>query len=251
MNERPTAACLIIGDEILTGKIHDVNSHVLAQVLFDRGVRLMRIETIPDDVEGIAEAVARLAKQFTWVFTSGGIGPTHDDKTYEGVARAFGRELVVHRELLARMEGRFRSRFGAEAEFGSARTRMATLPEGAQLWVDWDRDWIPLVVVANVHVLPGVPELFAKMVRDAAHRFAGPKIHRRRIYTHRSEGDIADLLSEAQTQNPAVAIGSYPRFDTEAYQVMVTLEGEDPDAVEALKNALLGGLGGFERPEQG
>src|SRR5690606_39229044 len=104
MGTTVNAGMVVIGDEILTGKVKDENTYTLSRVLFERGVVLARVETIPDDIDEIARTVRRMSEAYTWVFTSGGIGPTHDDMTYEGVARAFDRKLVYRQDVLAKME---------------------------------------------------------------------------------------------------------------------------------------------------
>lgn len=227
-----SAGMVVIGDEILTGKIRDENTYTLARVLFERGVPLARVETIPDDVDEIARTVRRMSEAYTWVFTSGGIGPTHDDKTYEGVARAFGRGLRYREDVLARMEEHYRAR--GKGPLNDARKRMALMPEGCEL-IEGEHLWVPVVVVENVHVLPGVPALFASMLEGMKERFTGERRHRVLLYTDRFEGDIADALAREQASHPQVAIGSYPQYGGEkAYNVMVTLEGTDTALVEEI-----------------
>jgi molybdenum cofactor synthesis domain-containing protein len=236
-----SAACLVIGDEILTGKVHDRNSHLLAQVLFERGVRLQRIETVPDELDDIASSVRRLSERFTYVFTSGGIGPTHDDMTYAGIAQAFGVELGYHQPTLDAFAAYYQSR--GRGELNDARKRMALIPEGAQVWSTPD-SWVPFVVMANVHVLPGVPELFEKMLLANAHRFAGIPLFRTMLYTDSPEGDIADTLAKAQAAHPNVAIGSYPKYGRDAgYSVKITLEGLPEAEVRGLASELREALG--------
>jgi molybdenum cofactor synthesis domain-containing protein len=266
---QPTAACLIIGDEILTGKVHDANSHALAKALFDHGIRLARVETIPDDVEGIAEAVRRLAAKHDHVFTSGGIGPTHDDLTLEAVGRAFDRELAYHAPTLEKMTAFYaaRDRDAQRSELSGdrpptlnrARKKMALFPTGAEVITDESAAapglggrastaWVPIVKVENVYVLPGVPGLFntllARLVPTLA---AGTRLHRRRIYTLLPEGEIADTLSAEDAAHPEIAIGSYPHYDADDHKVMVTLEGENAAAVDALAEKIRAAIQGFFR----
>lgn len=244
----PTAACVVIGDEILTGKIQDRNSHTLAKVLFERGVRLVRVETIPDVLGDIAETVRRLSGAVDCVFTSGGIGPTHDDKTYEGVALAFGRPLAYHGPTLERFEAYHRSK--GRGPLNDARRRMALFPEGCEAWTTGEL-WVPLVVVENVHILPGVPELFEQMLRAHAHRFRGLPLYRLELFTDQFEGDIAETLDRAQAEHPEIAIGSYPQYGDDAgFRVKVTLEGIDREAVETLAGDLEGRLLGRRTPHE-
>ncbi|MFZ9889354.1 MAG: competence/damage-inducible protein A, partial [Myxococcota bacterium] len=240
MQPQTTAALLIIGDEILTGKVQDQNTATLARCLFRRGVALRRVETVPDEIAEIAVALRRMSAAYTWVFTSGGIGPTHDDKTYEAVAQAFGRALAYDESVLARMREHYEER--GRGELNAARRRMALLPSGSDV-LPVPALWVPVVVVENVYVLPGVPVMFERMLDAVADRFVGERLHLVVLHTDAYEGDIAAAMEEAQRQNPTVRIGSYPQFrKSRECNVMVTLEGTDPTAVEALADALLGPL---------
>lgn len=244
--EDSSAACLVIGDEILTGKVHDRNSHLLAQVLFERGVRLQRIETVPDELSDIAQSVRTLAERYTYVFTSGGIGPTHDDKTYAGIARAFDVGLAYHQPTLDAFAAYYQAR--GRGALNEARKRMALIPEGAAVWSTPDL-WVPLVVMRNVHVLPGVPELFERMLLANAHRFEGTPLFRTMLYTDSPEGDIADILTRAHEAHPKVAIGSYPKYGNEAgYSVKITLEGLPEEEVRSLAEQLRASLGARWEP---
>lgn len=235
-----TAAMLVIGDEILSGKVQDKNSHTLAQVLFEQGVDLIKIEVVPDDIDTIVSCVQRLSADHTYVFTSGGIGPTHDDKTYEAIAKAFDRKLEYHDSVLNQLQDHYRK---IEKPLNEARKRMALLPSPCDI-IDIEALWVPLVVVKNVYIFPGVPELFDYMVKNAKHYFVGNKKERVLLYTMLSEGDFAEKLTEIQAQFPNVAIGSYPRYHAEKYNVMVSLEGVDnkalKDAVSLTKEAIEG-----------
>lgn len=242
----PTAAFVVIGDEILTGKVQDKNTLALARVLFERGVRLERVETIPDVVADIAATVRRLSEAFDIVFTSGGIGPTHDDMTYEGVAHAFQRKLAYHEGLLAQMAEHYERR--GKGELNAARKRMALLPEPCEL-VQTSGMWVPVVVVENVHVLPGVPDLFEALLQGISERFGGTRRHRSVLHTDRFEGDIAEALSLEQARHPGVAIGSYPQYGPDKpFAVMVTLEGEDAGLVEEIAERLLSAIDGRRAP---
>jgi molybdenum cofactor synthesis domain-containing protein len=236
-----TAGFVVIGDEILTGKIQDVNTHKLASVLFERGVKLTRVETIPDDLDDIAETVRRMSERHTYVFTSGGIGPTHDDMTYEGVARAFGRGVAYREDVLAKMAEHIRAR--GWGELNEDRKRMALMPEGCDLLITEGELWVPVCRVENVHILPGVPQLFAHLLDGIADNFSGTRQHRVLLYTQTWEGDIAAPLRRVDEENPGVQIGSYPKFgDEHAYKVMVTLEGADEAEVERVADELVAAL---------
>jgi len=253
-----TAACLIIGDEILSGKIHDLNSHTLAKALFQKGVRLQRVEVIPDDVDGIVEAARRLSQRFDYVFTSGGIGPTHDDLTYASIAQAFDRGLAHHQPTLQLMEAHYKARAESRGETFTGlkedTKRMAELPDPADL-LPVEGLWVPVVRVENVHVLPGVPNLFERMVQGVLPTLEGTPLHREMVYTQQSESDIAPVLRDAQQAHPEIAIGSYPRYvpqgyvesDPKPYRVMVTFDGPDPDATLKLSQQVEDAISGFRR----
>lgn len=222
----PTAAVIIIGNEILTGKFADENGPFLIRRLRELGVDLGRIVVIPDVVETIAAEVRAAAASFDHVFTTGGVGPTHDDLTFLGVAAAFGRPVERNPELVRVIAER------SKAPLNEAAYRMAEVPEGAELW--WDGEvFYPLVVMRNVAIFPGVPALLKLKFEAVAHRFGGTPIVCRRLVTELDEPTIADTLTEAAGRWPAVAIGSYPRFETKPYTVIVTMEGRDAGALDA------------------
>jgi FAD synthetase len=227
-----TAAIVVIGNEILTGKSEDRNASFLITELYALGVALRRVVIIPDEVEVIAAAVRECADAFDYVFTSGGVGPTHDDVTIEGVARAFGREVVRHPELEAMLRGYFGE--GIDA----ARLRMADTPEGSELIKDDAVRW-PVLAMKNVYVLPGVPELFRKKFEAIRERFRAEPFHIHTIYTRQDEFDIAPGLDTVATNHPDVEIGSYPTFTREDYRVKITIESKDLAAVERARDRLL------------
>jgi FAD synthetase len=227
-----TAAVIVIGNEILTGKSQDQNAAHLISELYRLGVALRRIEVIPDDVEEIARAVRESAAKFDFVFTSGGVGPTHDDVTIEGVARAFARRVVRHPEL----EMMLRGYFGEGTD--EARLRMADTPEGSELIREIDGRW-PVLVVGNVYVLPGVPELFRRKFDAIRERFRGEPFFVRALYTKQDEFDIAPLLDRVASDHSEVDIGSYPTFSRDDYRVKITLESKQEAAVEKAESALL------------
>jgi molybdenum cofactor synthesis domain-containing protein len=239
-----TAAALIIGDEILTGKCADQNSVALARVLFERGVSLETIEVIPDRIDTIAERARALSAKYTYVFTSGGIGPTHDDRTYAALAKAFECDLAYHEPTMSKLKAYVESRV-PPAELNEARMRMALLPRAAKV-IAIDNLWVPLVVLNNVYVLPGVPQLFAAMLHAVNHLFIGQPRTRECVYTQRSEGDIADALSSIQDSFPAVSIGSYPQFGDASARVMVSIEGDAPELVKAVAERVMRAIDGYK-----
>ena len=230
--ERKTAAIIIIGNEILTGQTEDQNASFLIGELHELGVALRRILTIGDDVEEIAAAVRDFSSRFDFVFTSGGVGPTHDDVTIEGIARAFDRRIVRHPGLFAVIH----DYFGDRAD--EARIRMADAPEGSELIYSASTRW-PVLATANVYVLPGVPEIFRAKFAAIRERFRAAPFHTASIFTREEEFDIASRLNQAAELNPRVAIGSYPNFDSDDYSVKITVEATEPEAVERARALLL------------
>ncbi len=217
----PRASAIIIGNEILNGKVQDANSQTLARVLFDCGVSLVLIETIPDKTEIISSTVRRHAREFDLVFTSGGIGPTHDDITYHAVAQAFGRKLELHAETIKR----YVDFHGTPPN--QARQKMAMLPEGAEiLWTE--NLWVPTVFLKPVYILPGIPELFTKMLSNLRPRFTYKSFERALVYSQKLEGDIALDLERVQNKYPELEIGSYPQSG----RVMLSIEGTDAAKVQ-------------------
>lgn len=224
---RPTAGIVVIGNEILSGKVVDANSPFLARELRLLGVDLRRVEVIPDEVEEIAGAVARHSADYTWVFTSGGLGPTHDDLTIAGIAAGFGRP-VVRNPFLTKVLADY---YGSE--LNDARLRMADVPDGAEI-VSGPRIPIPVVVMRNVIVLPGIPDLFRRMFDSIRARFAGPPFHTRRVYVRLAEADIVEALEQVTEIRRDVQIGSYPHLDKDLpYRVLLTLDSGDGAAAEA------------------
>jgi molybdenum cofactor synthesis domain-containing protein len=230
------AAFLVIGNEILTGKVVEENVPFLARELFGLGITLARIVVCADDEGVIAADVRTLREAHDLVFTSGGVGPTHDDVTIPAIARAFGRRLVRD----AVLEGRIREHFGARTTEGHL--RMAEMPEGGELVASAKMSW-PVLRVENVWVLPGVPQIFRLkfgLVRDRLAR--GEPFQTRAVFTRCDEGEIAALLAEVEARFAGVAIGSYPRLDDPDYTVKVTIDGRDAPTLDAALAALLAGL---------
>jgi FAD synthetase len=224
----PSAAMVVIGDEILSGKTVDANSPWIAKRCRSIGLDLERIVVVLDDVQQIAEEVARCSARYDHVFTSGGVGPTHDDVTMPGVAKAIGVDLVRHPDLERILHEKITGVPTPEA------LRMADVPEGAELW--WDGDlFFPVVVVGNICIFPGVPSLLRRKFDEIAHRFEGTPIRSQSIQTEERESRIAGRLQEAQDRWPTVAIGSYPQYDSLPYTVTITMDSRDPEALEACR----------------
>eukprot|EP00178_Gracilaria_changii_P005000 TRINITY_DN180_c0_g2_i1.p1 TRINITY_DN180_c0_g2~~TRINITY_DN180_c0_g2_i1.p1 ORF type:complete len:293 (+),score=56.74 TRINITY_DN180_c0_g2_i1:3649-4527(+) len=242
MTRRKTAAALIIGDEILSGKTLDTNTQTLGKHLVQMGVSLRKTETIGDEIGVISDAVKRLALHHDLVFTSGGIGPTLDDVTYEGVARAFALRLVRHEQTVLRMR-----QIQPHMVLNEARLRMVMLPEHCD--VIWSEGlWVPIAVVRNVYILPGVPKLFTQMMNAIPRDVFGHMRARQRkiVWCDMAEGDLAATLAQT-VQLYDVKIGSYPATTERSrklYRTMISVEGEVASIVEEASNVLIRELNG-------
>jgi len=226
-----TAAGIIIGDEILSGKFADENGPFLVKRLREIGVDIRRLSIIADRTADIATEVRRCSDEFDLVFTTGGVGPTHDDITLQSVALAFDEPLELVEELHAILLERWPDGPPEPA------LRMARLPRGAELI--WEgKAHFPLVRVRNVHIFPGVPYLFQNKFNAVAHRWEGQVVSTSRIHLEQREVAIAETLADAQARWPEVAIGSYPRREDGEWSVIVTLESRNDAALSAARQFL-------------
>jgi molybdenum cofactor synthesis domain-containing protein len=227
----PTAAVVIIGNEILSGKFSDENGPWLISQCRALGVDVIRVAVIPDEIVVIASEVARASKEADFVFTTGGIGPTHDDTTMAGIAGAFEVDLVRHPELESLIRTRMGDGVNADA------LRMADVPAGTELWKDPGLRF-PVVTCRNVVIFPGVPSFLQAKFEAIAHRFGGVIVQSRRFRTLERETSIAARLRTAQERWPAVEIGSYPRYETKPVSVVVTMDGRNDEALNACESWL-------------
>jgi molybdenum cofactor synthesis domain-containing protein len=227
------AGIVVIGNEILSGKTADSNSTFLARELRQLGVTLKRIAVIPDELDVIAETVRTFHEQFDVVFTSGGVGPTHDDITIEGVARALGRQVVVHPVLEAKIREYLSGRV-----VNSAHLKMAEVPEGAELLID-DKLRFPTIKVENIYVLPGIPEILQQKFLAIKNRFTVDPYYLKMIYTDELESTIALHLNDTLREYPELLLGSYPKIGDAEYRVKLTLESKNKDYVERAFSHLL------------
>jgi molybdenum cofactor synthesis domain-containing protein len=235
----PTAVLVVVGSEVLSAKIEDVNGPWAARRLRDLGVRLLAIQTVPDAMDDVVEIVDRSRRRADWVFTSGGVGPTHDDITVAAVARALGRPVARSPELVRAITAIHREHHGGE-DPPEAALRMADVPEGTRLLGD---PAYPTLVAGNVVMLPGVPQFFRFQFDRVAHLLEAPPFRLASVFLSCEEGAFAPALDQVARGHPAVEIGSYPRFDAGAdYRVLVTLEAKDGAAVRAALRALLDAL---------
>ena len=219
-----TAAIIVIGNEILSGKVTDTNAAFLAKELRAIGVSLRRILVVPDELDEIAAAVREYRLQFDVVFTSGGVGPTHDDVTMEGVALGLGRPVMRDTFL----EQQISEYSGGRVT--DTRLKMADIPEGAELIFGGQLNF-PSVKVDNIFILPGIPELFRDKFMAIKARFEVDPYFMRVVYTRAVESTLALYLNEMLASFPLVQVGSYPTLNEPDYQVRVTVESKDRDYV--------------------
>jgi len=221
-----TAAALIIGDEILTGKVRDTNGPELIDFFRALGVSLRRLIYIGDEIDEIAAELRDCSRRFDAVVTSGGVGPTHDDCTIAAVAHAFDGSVVRHPEL----EAMIRAYWGER--FTDAALRMAEIPDGARLLYSGD-GLLPLVVFRNVYLLPGIPRLFVAKLAALREELEGTPLVTQSLYLRSDESRVASTLSQVDDEFPAVKIGSYPRFDDSEIRIWITAEGPEENSVSA------------------
>jgi molybdenum cofactor synthesis domain-containing protein len=238
----PTACLVVIGNEVLSGRTQDANIQFLATRLGELGIPLRQVRVIPDDPAVIIETVNEVRARFDVVFTTGGIGPTHDDITSDCIAAAFGVPWEPHPEAWARMERSYRP-----GEFNAARQRMATMPRGATL-IDNPISIAPGFTIGNVHVLAGVPRIMQAMFEWLAPQLqGGPKIEHRTVHViGLPEGVIAEGLGQIQARYPSVEIGSYPFYRQSGGGVAIVAKGTDAAAAESAiteTSALISGFG--------
>jgi len=215
-----TAGIVIIGNEVLSGKTQDINSHFFCTELRRLGVEVQKISTIQDEIELIGQEVAAFSNRFDYVFTSGGIGPTHDDVTIDGIAHGFGLKVVRHPDI----ERRMRQRLGDQVN--EARLRMANVPEGAALLAT-EALFAPIVNIYNVYIFPGIPKILQERFHAIKERFRDTPYFLKNVYVKYGEGVIAEMLNSLLAKFPQLMLGSYPVLDRPDYKVKVTLESKD------------------------
>ncbi|MEM7565635.1 MAG: molybdopterin-binding protein [Pseudomonadota bacterium] len=244
-DDTPTAAVLVIGDEVLSGRVKDTNIGTIADYLALLGIDLDEARIVPDRQDRIVEALNALRARNTYVFTTGGIGPTHDDITADAVAAAFGVPIDHHPDAVAMLRERYQG-----DDLNAARLRMARIPEGASL-VPNPITKAPGFRIGNVIVMAGVPAIMRAML-DAV----GPTLARgvvpdlRQIEAPLKEGDVAGPLAALDKRHAGVLIGSYPRFDGERYAVLITLRGRDTGLLDAAESDVRDLLQSLEDPRR-
>lgn len=247
-----TAALAVIGDEILSGRTQDKNIAQVALWLNQQGIRLAEVRVVPDDAERIAETVNTLRAAHDYLFTTGGIGPTHDDITVDAIAAAFGVDVIVHPEARRMLEDYYRNRPGG-MELTEARLRMARVPDGAELIAN-PTSGAPGIRMGNVFILAGVPHIAASMLEGLTGKLEGGRpVVSVTVGARAPESDVADLLRETEAAHPGVAIGSYPFFKDGRYGANFVIRSEDGDLAHRTCEALVQGLkdAGYEPVEGG
>jgi len=250
MTKTWTAALLVIGDEILSGRTQDKNVGQVALWLNEQGIRLTEVRIVPDDVGRIAETVNALRTAHDYLFTTGGIGPTHDDITVDAMAAAFGVPVVVHPAARKILEDYYRDRPGGLTD---ARLRMARVPDGAEL-IPNVSSGAPGVRMGNVYILAGVPNIAAAMLEALTGRLEGGRpVVSVTVGARAPESDVADLLRETEDANPGVAIGSYPFFKEGRYGANFVIRSEDGELARRTSDELASRLreAGYEPIEGG
>ncbi|AGC45806.1 molybdopterin-binding domain-containing protein [Myxococcus stipitatus DSM 14675] len=235
--ERSGAAAIIIGNEVLTAKVQDQNGPHLIKRLREVGIPLRSVETILDDVDAIVDAMSRARQKARYVFTSGGIGPTHDDVTVRAVALALGKPVVRLPEMVSLIEAR-----APGGKVTAEGMRLADAPEGAVL-LPQAGTWFPVLTVGDIFLLPGVPQLFRMQLETVLARLSGTPVVLHNLFLGLGESEIAAVLDAVALSMPHVAIGSYPEFDpTKDYRVKITIECADRGPVEEAVARIVGGL---------
>jgi len=245
-----TAALAVIGDEILSGRTQDKNVAQLAAWLNGEGIRLAEVRIVPDDTARIVEAVNALRAGHDYLFTTGGIGPTHDDITVDAIAAAFEVPVVIHPEARAILQDYYRDRPGG---LNPARLRMARVPEGAEL-IRNPSSGAPGVKIGNVYILAGVPHIAASMMEGLTGRLEGGRpMVSVTVGARAAESEVAELLRETEDANPGVAIGSYPFFKDGTYGANFVVRSEDGELARSTGEELSHRLreAGYEPVEGG
>jgi molybdenum cofactor synthesis domain-containing protein len=234
MKERAVTACvLIIGNEILSGRTQDVNLNHIALTLGEWGIQVREARVIPDVESVIIETVNETRAIHDYVFTTGGIGPTHDDITADCIADAFGVNLVVHPDIASRIEKR-----PAPPDVMASRMRMARVPEGATL-IENPTGGPQGFRIENVFVMAGIPAVMQAMLSSLEGKLqGGPMVHSRSVTAYLGESQIAGALREIQARHPGVDLGSYPFFHADRYGTTLVIRGTDEPELETMLEAV-------------
>jgi molybdenum cofactor synthesis domain-containing protein len=230
-----TAAMLAIGDELLSGRTKDKNVGHLADLLTLSGIDLKEVRIVADEEDAIVEALNALRRRYDYVFTSGGIGPTHDDITADAISAAFGVPCIHDPDAMKLLADMYERR---GMDFTEARQRMARMPQGAKHIAN-PVSTAPGFVIGNVYVMAGVPQVFQAMVDNVLPMLrTGSKMLSRAIPCPYGEGDIGTLLAAVQQAHPETSIGSYPKYDGQRFSTDIVVRARTPQALEAASEAV-------------
>lgn len=224
MKTLTTAGIIIIGNEILSGKVRDDNSYYLACELRTLGVDVKRISVIPDDVETIGREALEFSKRYDHVFTSGGVGPTHDDVTMAGIAKGFGINLVEHPAIKSFLASKYNNLVNY------AVLKMTMIPEGSEV-VFRENMRYPVVSFKNIYIFPGIPEYMKNKFSMIKEKFRASAFNLKRLYLNCHEAHVAEILNTAVNKNKDVSFGSYPVLGKPDYRIIITAESKSHETL--------------------
>jgi len=237
MQNLKTAGIIIIGNEILSGKVRDINSYYLLCELRTLGVEVKRISVIPDDIEIIGSEVKTFSGMYDYVFTSGGVGPTHDDVTMAGIARGFGVNLVSHEEIRKILYSRYKDLVNSSV------LKMTEVPEGSE--IDYHENMrFPVISFKNVVIFPGIPEYMQNKFTLIKEKFRSSVFHLKRLYLNCHESNIAEILNGIVEKYKDVAFGSYPVLGKPDFKVIITAETKSEELLKTALDELINRLPG-------
>lgn len=237
MQNSKTAGIIIIGNEILTGKVRDINSFYLVCELRDLGVEVKRISVIPDDIEIIGREVAAFSGRYDYVFTSGGVGPTHDDVTMAGIASGFGVTLISHEGIKEILYSRYKDLVNDSV------LKMTEVPAGSEIEYHENMRF-PVVSFKNVVIFPGIPEYMQNKFTIIKEKFRSSVFHLKRLYLNCHESNIAEILNRVVEKYKDVTFGSYPVLGKPDFKVIITAETKSEELLKTALDELIDRLPG-------
>jgi FAD synthetase len=237
MENSKTAGIIIIGNEILSGKVRDINSFYLVCELRDLGVEVKRISVIPDEIDIIGREVVAFSGMYDYVFTSGGVGPTHDDVTMAGIAKGFGVDLVSHEGIKEILYTRYKDMVNSSV------LKMTEVPEGSD--IDYhEKMRFPVVSFKNIIIFPGIPEYMQKKFSIIKEKFRSSVFYLKRLYLNCHESNIAEILSRVVEKYKDVTFGSYPVLGKPDFKVIITAETKSEELLNTALKELIDRLPG-------
>jgi len=232
MGDTKTAGLIVIGNEILSGKVRDENSYFLSRELRALGIDLKRVSVIPDEIETIGKEAVQFSKSYDYVFTSGGVGPTHDDVTIAAIARGFGVSIVRNEKIRDILRSRYKK------EPNNAILKMTEIPEGS-LVVFRDNMRFPVISFRNIFIFPGIPEYFRNKFSAIKEQFRSNAFHLKRIFLNSHETEIAAVLNSVVSAHDGVVFGSYPILGETDYRIIITAESKYEEPLKKAVDELL------------